>query len=150
MDMQRISLTEFSSYKMNLFNQFHRIRRFARKATNYQQVEPYVPAWFDLLKKIDGCTTLEQRLELINTNVADRKRIVEQAKEFRAPLTMHRLLDVFKGADTAMHRGDDGWHAGDPIGKWLSFYMCLNLPEDVGVSLMQEFFSRPVDGAEPD
>jgi hypothetical protein len=135
-----MNAAEFRRYKMDLFNQIHRVRRFAREATNYRQVEPYIPAWLDLFKKIDAFTTLEQRFELINTNVADRKRITELAIEYNGPLTMHTLLNVFKAADTAMYRGDDGWHAGDPIGKWLSFYVCLNLPDDVGMKLVQQFF----------
>lgn len=132
--------SEFKRYRMDLYNQFHRCRRICRDG-GYHDVKHHIPGWFDLLKKIDGCTTLEQRFELAGTNVADRGEILKIAKEFSAPVTTYFLLSAFKGANSATHRGRSGeWRGFDRLSAYLGWYVVFNLPKGVGMTVLNEFF----------
>jgi hypothetical protein len=93
---------------MALFNEFHRVRRFAN-GIEYEEACKHAASWIELLDKIDGCTTLEQRFELCGTNVADRPGMIEHAKKYGARLTMHIILSTCKGGHTATYRSRSGY-----------------------------------------
>jgi hypothetical protein len=115
-----------NSHKMALFNEFHRVRRFAN-GIEYEEASKHAASWIELLDKIDGCTTLKERFELCGTNVTDRQKMIELAKKYGARLTMHIILSTCKGGHTATYRSRSGtgWF-GEQFGTHLSWFTSLD------------------------
>ncbi|MET3132897.1 hypothetical protein AAKU55_003178 [Oxalobacteraceae bacterium GrIS 1.11] len=73
--------------------------------------------------ELDAATTLDQRFELLNTNVADRAAVP-------AGTGLVDLVFVYCVEDSAAHRGED-WHDA-PMGnaaRWAVFDKMSNTPE---------------------
>jgi hypothetical protein len=145
MNLMTMSGAGFKRYRMDLYNAFHRARRLCRDS-DYDDVKQYIPGWFDLLEKIDGCTTLEQRFMLCGTNTADQVDILKRAKKYSAPVTMYHLMEVFKGANSATWRGHSaGLRGFDRFSAYLGWYVIFGLPKGAGMALVQQFFGDSQD-----
>jgi hypothetical protein len=115
-----------TSHKMALFNEFHRVRRFAN-GIEYDEAREHALSWIELLDKIDEVTNLEQRFDLCGTNAACRSEMIELAKKYGVRLTMHVILSVCKGGHTATYRTRDGhgWF-GEQFGTHLSWFTTID------------------------
>lgn len=123
---ETMAYRELQRRKMALFNEFHRVRRFAN-SIEFDEARKHALSWIELLGEIDVCTTLEERFELCGTNTAHRKEMIECAKEQGSRLTMHAILSVWKGGNTATYRPRDGcrWY-GETFGMHLSWFTTID------------------------
>jgi hypothetical protein len=67
-----------------------------------KNIKAYAEHLLGLCDQLDTLLTLDQRFDLINTNVADRARYIEKAAELRCELGMLKLLTVFSAEDSAL------------------------------------------------
>jgi hypothetical protein len=95
-----MSPAQFHRRRMDLFNQFHRLRRFADDISfrDFDHMEGIIK----LLTDIDNCTTLQMRFGLLNTNPGEQREILEAARKYRhAPCNMLCLLCFYHANNAA-------------------------------------------------